>query len=126
MSNINQVTVSGNLTRDAELRELKNDNYVISFTVACNDVFYDRDAEDYAEYANFIDCVMFGKRAAAIADYLKKGAKVCVSGKLHYSSWESDEGKRSKIEVTAHDIEFMSRAEEAKPVDKKRGSRYNH
>lgn len=124
MSNINQVTVSGNLTRDAELRELKNDNYALNFSIACNDVFYDREAEDYAEYANFIDCVMFGKRAAAIADYLKKGAKVCVAGKLHYSSWETDEGKRSKLEVQANEIEFMSRAEE-KPVDKKRGGRYS-
>lgn len=118
---INNVVISGNLTRDAELRELKNDGAVLSFSVAVNDRFYDRDAEEYAEYANYFDCVMFGARAKALADYLKKGVKVAVSGKLHYSSWETDEGKRSKVEITALEIEFLSAKEDA-PKSK---SKYN-
>lgn len=116
---INNVVISGNLTRDAELRELKNDGAVLNFSVAVNDRFYDRDAEEYAEYANYFDCVMFGARAKALADYLKKGTKVAVSGKLHYSSWETDEGKRSKVEITALEIEFLSaRSEDEKPKRK--------
>lgn len=118
---INNVVISGNLTRDAELRELKNDGAVLNFAVAVNDRFYDRDAEEYAEYANYFDCVMFGARAKALADYLKKGVKVAVSGKLHYSSWETDEGKRSKVEITALEIEFLSAKEDA-PKSK---SKYN-
>lgn len=105
---INNVIISGNLTRDAELRELANGNAVLNFSVAVNDRYYDSDAEEYADYANFVDCTLFGNRAKALESYLTKGSKVAISGKLHYSSWEKDGQKRSRIEVTVSEIEFLS------------------
>ena len=60
---------------------------------------------------------MFGTRAEKLAQYLTKGTKVTVEGKLHYSSWERDGQRRSKLDVTVDEIEFMSRqsAEQGNP-----------
>ena len=49
-----------------------------------------------------------GQRAEAVSKYLTKGSKVCLEGKLRYSSWEKDGQRRSKLEVIAEDIEFMT------------------
>ena len=65
----------------------------------------------------FVDCTMWGKRAQAVAKYMRKGCKVAVQGKLHYSTWEDRNTgkKRSKLDVTAQEIEFMSRDGQAQP-----------
>lgn len=55
---------------------------------------------------------MFGTRAEKIANYLAKGSKVAIEGKLRYSSWERDGEHRSKLEVIVDEIEFMSRRDE--------------
>ena len=55
---------------------------------------------------------MFGKRAEALERYLRKGTKVAIEGRLHYSSWESDGQKRSKLDVTVDEIEFMAPRED--------------
>lgn len=104
---INNVTISGNLTRDAELRRTAGGVAVLSFCVAVNDRRKDQNGE-WADYPNFIDCTLFGKRAEALSSILKKGLKLCVSGRLHYSSWETETGKRSKVDVTVEEVEFMS------------------
>lgn len=104
---INRVVISGNLTRDAELRTTSGGTSVLSLGVAVNDRRKNRDGE-WEDYPNFVDCAVIGRRAEAIAQYLTKGAKVCVEGRLHYSSWEKDGQKRSKLDVTVDEIEFMS------------------
>ena len=106
---INKVIVSGNLTRDAELRTTASGNPVCSFGVAVNDRRRNQNGE-WEDYANFVDCQLFGRRAEAIAQYLTKGTKVAVEGRLHYSSWEDRNGggRRSKLEVYVDELEFMS------------------
>ena len=106
---INKVIVSGNLTRDAELRTTASGNPVCSFGVAVNDRRRNSQGE-WEDYANFVDCQLFGRRAEAIAQYLTKGTKVAVEGRLHYSSWEDRNGggRRSKLEVYVDELEFMS------------------
>lgn len=103
---INKVFISGNLTRDAELRETKSGNNVLNFSVAVNDSVKNANGE-WENYPNFVDCVMFGKRADALFEPLVKGAKVAIEGKLRYSSWEKDGAKRSKLEVIVDEIELM-------------------
>lgn len=104
---INRVTITGNLTRDAELRTTQSGTSVLSMGVAVND--RRRNAQgDWEDYANFVDCTMFGTRAEKISQYLKKGLKVAIEGKLRWSQWERDGQKRSKLEVLIDDIEFMS------------------
>ena len=105
---INRVNISGNLTRDAELRQTAGGMQVLTFGVAVNERVQNRQSGQWEDRANFVDCTMFGKRAEAVAQYLAKGTKVAIDGKLRYSSWERDGQKRSKLEVVVDEIEFMS------------------
>lgn len=106
---INKVMISGNLTRDAELRTAASGTAVCSFGVAVNERRKNQSGE-WEDVANFVDCQLFGRRAEAIAQYLTKGTKVAVEGRLHYSSWEDRNGggRRSKLEVYVDELEFMS------------------
>ena len=105
---INRVIISGNLTRDAELRSTASGMAVLKVGIAVNDRRKNQQTGEWEEYANFIDCTMFGNRASGLAQYLTKGTKVIIEGKLRWSQWERDGQKRSKIEVIIDDLEFMS------------------
>ncbi len=105
---INRVILTGNLTRDAELRTTQSGLSIATFGVAVNDRTKNSSTGEWEEYANFINCTMFGKRAEAVAQYLTKGTRVGIDGRLHYSSWETDGQKRSKIEVNVDNLEFLS------------------
>lgn len=105
---INRVNISGNLTRDPELRATAGGTQVLSFGVAVNDRRRNPQTGEWEDYANFIDCTVFGTRAEALSRYLSKGSKVAIEGKLRYSSWERDGQRRSKLEVIVDEIEFMS------------------
>ena len=108
---INRVNITGNLTRDPDLRQTQGGTAILSLGVAVNDRRKDQSGE-WTDYPNFIDCVMFGTRAEAVSRYLSKGSKVSIEGKLRYSSWEKDGQKRSKLEVIVDEIEFMSRGQQ--------------
>lgn len=105
---INRVMISGNLTRDSELRQTGSGMSVLGFGVAVNDRRRNPQTGEWEDYPNFIDCTMFGARADAVARYLTKGTKVSIEGKLRWSQWERDGQKRSKIEVIVDELEFMS------------------
>lgn len=107
---INSVSLSGNLTRDMELRQTAGGTAVGSFCIAVNERRKNQRTGEWEDHANFVDCTMFGRRAEALAPYLLKGTKCAVQGRLHYSSWE-DRGtgqKRSKLDVTVDEVEFLS------------------
>lgn len=112
---INRVNISGNLTRDPEMRHTASGMQVLSFGMAVNDRAKDANGE-WVDRPNFIDCTMFGTRAEAVSRYISKGSKVAVEGKLRWSQWEKDGQKRSKIEVIVDEIEFMSRREDVAQV----------
>ena len=106
-SNINRVSISGNLTRDSELRSANNGTAILNFSVAVND--RRKVGDEWQDVPNYIDCVMFGQRAVSLHNLLKKGDKVAIDGKLRWSSWETKEGsKRSKLEVVVDEMELMS------------------
>lgn len=108
---INSVAISGNLTRSVELRMTQGGTAIGRFGVAVNERRKSQSGE-WEDYANFVDCVIFGKRAESLEQYLTKGLKVAIKGHLHYSSWQVDDGsKRSKLEVVVDDIDLMSRNE---------------
>ena len=105
---INNVTLCGNLVRDPE-KKGSEDNPVLRFSIAVNEFVPNAD-----DYANYFDCVVFGKRAAALAKVLHKGLKVCISGKLHQDRYETKDGqKRSSVEIRVNDVEFMSAKQNA-------------
>lgn len=106
---INKAFISGNIVRDCETRESNGAIVLTSFTVAVNERRKNPQSGEYEDYANYIDCVIFGKRAAALAQYLKKGLKVAIEGSLRYSQWENKDGnKRSKVEIIVSELEFMT------------------
>lgn len=110
---INRVIISGNLTRDPELRATASGMPVLGFGVAVNDRRRNPQTQEWEDYPNFIDCTMFGARAESVSRFLSKGAKVAIEGKLRWSQWERDGQKRSKIEVIVDEIEFMSARNDA-------------
>ena len=116
---INRVIISGNLTRDPELRKTAGGLPVLGFGMAVNDRRKNQATGEWEDYPNFIDCTIFGSRAEGVAKYLTKGTKVAVEGKLRWSTWEKDGAKRSKIEVIVDELEFMSKTEAptVDPVD---------
>jgi single-strand DNA-binding protein len=108
---INRVNISGNLTRDPELRQTQGGMAILNIGVAVNDRRKNAQTGEWEDVPNFVDCVVFGTRAEKLAQFLAKGAKVAIEGKLRWSQWEKDGAKRSKLEVIVDEIEFMSRGE---------------
>ncbi len=107
---INRVTISGNLTRDPQLRSTAGGMAVLSLGVAVNDRRKNPATGEWEDFPNFVDCAMFGNRAEKLAPYLAKGTKVAVEGKLRYRSWNDQQTgqKRSALEVVIDELEFMS------------------
>ena len=105
---INRVNISGNLTRDPEMRATAAGTQILTFRVAVNDRRRNPQTGEWEDYPNYIDCVVFGNRAEALSRFLSKGAKVALEGKLRWSQWERDGQNRSKIEVIVDEVEFLS------------------
>lgn len=105
---INTVSISGNLTRDAELKSTKSGTLTLTGSVAVNDRVKDAQG-NWTDKPNFVDWVLFGPRAEKIVGYLTKGTKVAITGRLSYSSWtdQQTQKKRSKLEVVVTEIEFF-------------------
>ena len=111
---INRVTITGNLTRDPELRSTAGGMAVLKLGVAVNDRTKNASSGEWEDRPNYIDCVMFGARAESVTAFLAKGSKVAIEGKLRWSQWEKEGEKRSKIEVVVDEIEFLSGRETQK------------
>lgn len=103
MGNINIVNISGNLTRDCTKKKA-GETPLVEFSVAVNEFRKDKDP-----YTSFFDCVLFGKRAQGLADYLLKGQKVAISGRMRQDRWQTQEGEnRSKVVVIVQEIEIIT------------------
>ena len=105
---VNRVMVSGNLTRDPELRQTAGGMSVLSFGIAVNDRRKNSQTGEWEDYPNFLDCTLFGARADGLSKILTKGSKVAIDGKLRWSQWERDGQKRSKVEIIVDSLDFMS------------------
>ncbi len=105
---INRVMISGNLTRDPELKATGSGMSVLKMGVAVNDRRKSPTTGEWEDVPNFVDVTVFGARGEALSRFLSKGSKVAIEGKLRWSQWEKDGEKRSKLEVIADEVEFMS------------------
>lgn len=107
---INKATITGNITRDPELRQTQGGTSVLTIGVAVNDRRKNQQTGEWEDYPNFIDCTIFGNRATGVAPHLEKGMKVAIEGKLNQSRWQAEDGtNRSKIEIIVDEIEFMAK-----------------
>lgn len=102
----NQAIVMGNLTRDPELRSTPSGQQVASFAVATNRTWVDGSGER-KEAVEYHEIVAWGKLGELAAQYLAKGRKVMVVGRLQTQSWEKDGVKRSRTEIVASDVNFL-------------------
>lgn len=110
---INVYVGAGNLTRDAELRALPSGTPLIEFGIAVNERRKNQQSGEWEDDPVFLDCVMYGQRAEKLAQYLDKGTRVTVQGRLRWDSWTDRETgkKRSKVDVVVNDLLFMSRSD---------------
>lgn len=108
----NQAIVMGNLTRDPELRTTPSGQSVASFAVATNRNWVDGSGER-KEAVEYHEIVAWGKLGELANQYLGKGRKVMVVGRLQTQSWEKDGVKRQRTEIVASDINFLDRPGEA-------------
>jgi single-strand DNA-binding protein len=101
---INTVSISGNLTRDGELPTPN----ILSFTVAVNNRIKDRQTGEWGDNPCYMDCKVLGRRAEGLCQYIRKGEKVCVSGRLDQERWQAKDGSnRSRIVVLVDELELM-------------------
>ena len=117
MKNINKVIISGNLTRDPEVRQSASGSQFMTFGVAVNDRRKTAQGE-WEDKPNYVDCTLFGKSVEWLSRDMARGTKVCVCGKLDYQSWQDKEGNnRSKLAVIAEDIEVMPKGQRSSGGD---------
>jgi len=103
----NKIILIGNLTKDPELRYTPQGTPVASFRIAVN--YRYKQSDDMKQETMFIDNVVFGKQAESCSKYLSKGSPVLVEGRLQERRWESNGQQRSKFEVVAQSVRFLSR-----------------
>ena len=107
MASLNKVFLMGNLTRDPELRYTPSGTAVTTLGLAVNNKF--KRGDEWVEDVLFIDVTVWGKSAENCTEYLSKGSPVMVEGRLKHHTWEAQDGqKRSKVDVTAMSVQFLS------------------
>lgn len=107
MRGFSKAIITGNLTRDPELRTTPNGASVCSFSVAVNRIYKDASGEQ-KEDVSYIDCSAWGRLGEMISQYAKKGSGVLVSGRLDQRSFEGKDGnKRSRVEIVVEDFNFV-------------------
>jgi single-strand DNA-binding protein len=105
MANDNSVTLTGNITRDPELRFTPSGQAVATFGLAVNRRWQNRQTNEWEEQVSFFDVKCWAQMAENVSESLSRGTRVVVSGRLEQRSWETDNGdKRSKVEVVADEI----------------------
>ena len=105
---INRVVITGNVTRDAELCMSQSGTGVLTVPMATNGRRRNAQSGEWEDAPAYVDVAVAGKRALALADRLRKGTKVAVEGRLRWRQWERDGQKRSKLDVVADEVEFLS------------------
>lgn len=108
---LNQVFVIGRLVRDPEIKYTPSGTPVTKFSIANNQSI--KKGEVYEDYVNYFDVTVWGNQAVNCEKYLSKGKQIAITGELRQSRW-TDEGpgqNRSKVEITAHSVQFLGSAD---------------
>lgn len=107
-SNVNVVVITGNLTRDPELRHLGSGTAVCKLRVAVNSRRKDGQTGEWVDKPNYFDVTVWGAQGENCANYLSKGRPVAVEGRLDWREWEDQGGnKRQSVEIIANTVQFL-------------------
>jgi single-strand DNA-binding protein len=107
-TNVNVVVVTGNLTKDPELRTTPNGTSVCKLRVAVNSRRKDAASGDWVDKPNYFDVTVWGAQGENCATYLSKGRPVAVEGRLDWREWEAQDGsKRQAVEIIANSVQFL-------------------
>jgi single-strand DNA-binding protein len=105
--NINRVVLVGRLTREPELRSLPSGTSVCALRIACNSSRRDPEGE-LREKPNFFDVDVYGAAAESVSNYMHKGSRVGVDGRLEWREWEtSEQQKRQAVSIVADTVQFL-------------------
>jgi len=111
-NNLNRVTITGNLTRDPESKELPSSTALCEMRIACNTRRKNGRSGEWEDRPNYFNVKVFGAQAANCARYLAKGRPVAIDGRLEWREWETQEGtKRQAIEIVAEHVQFLGTRE---------------
>jgi single-strand DNA-binding protein len=106
-TNINRVVLTGNLTRDPELRTTQSGTPVCSLRVACNTRRKDASGQ-WVDKPNYFDVTVWGAQGENCAQYLQKGRPVAVDGRLEWREWQDQQGnKRQSVDIIADSVQFL-------------------
>jgi single-strand DNA-binding protein len=106
MRNFNLAIVEGRLTADPELRYTQAGTAVCTFSVANNHAYYREN--ELQEEVNFFDVTTWAKLAEQCNEYLKKGRRVLVNGRIKQSKWQDEDGtNRSKLSIVGNQVQFL-------------------
>jgi len=114
----NKVILIGNLTRDVELRYTPSGTAIAKFGIATNRTYKDQVTGENKQETMFIDVTVFGRSAEVANQYLKKGRRVLIEGRLVFEQWVDNTGqKRSKHSVGAEKLQFMDTKAEVERME---------
>jgi single-strand DNA-binding protein len=108
-SNINSVVITGNLTKDPELRSTPSGTAVCKLRVAVNSRRKDGQSGEWVDKPNYFDVTVWGAQGENCAQYLSKGRPVAIEGRLEWREWEAKDGsgKRQAVQIVANTVQFL-------------------
>src|SRR5918992_214139 len=110
-TNINRVVLTGNLTRDPELRSTPSGTSVCGLRIACNTRRKDSSGQ-WVDKPNYFDVTVWGAQGENCAQYLSKGRPVAVDGRLEWREWQDQQGnKRQSVDIIADSVQFLGSRE---------------
>jgi len=104
-ANINRVTITGNLTKDPELKTLDSGFAICNLRVACNS--RKKEGDQWVDKPNYLNVTVYGKAGENAAKYLSKGRPIAVDGRLEWREWETDGQKRQAVDIVAENVQFL-------------------
>jgi single-strand DNA-binding protein len=113
--NINRVVLTGNLTRDPELRTLSSSgNSVCSLRIACNGRRKNQETQQWEDQPNYFDVTVWGAQGENCAKFLTKGRPVAIDGRLQWREWTDKDGnKRQSVDIVAESVQFLGGRDDA-------------
>ena len=114
-TNINRVVLTGNLTRDPELRSTASGMSVCSLRIASNTRRKNQATGEWEDKPNFFDVTAWGAQGENCARFLSKGRPVALDGRLEWREWEAQDGsgKRQAVEIIADSVQFLGGRDDA-------------